>query len=72
MLKNVRLPSTPAMTGNVPSTTGTAPRSPAQPSTNRSLIDSDANAVATTTASGRATKTSTSAMSDPSQAMSSS
>ena len=57
------------MTGNVASTTGTAPRSPAQPSTRRSVVRSGANAVATMTASGRATKTSTSAISVPSSAI---
>ena len=35
------------MTGNVASTTGTAPRRPAQPSTRRSVKLSGANAVAT-------------------------
>ena len=58
------------MIGNVASTTGTAPRNPAHPRTIRSVVFNGAVAVATITASGRATKTSTSAISVPSSAMS--
>ena len=72
MLNSSRLPGTSASTGNVASTTGTAPRSPAQPSTSRSRLPKLANSVAGKTASGRATAAATSASTVPSTAMSSS
>ena len=55
MLKNSWLCGTPSITGKIASTTGTAPRSPAHPSTARSGSVNPANAVATITATGRAT-----------------
>ena len=65
MLKISRLPGTSAITGKVASTTGTAPRSPAQPSTIRSRLPSFANTVAGKTASGRATAAAISASTVP-------
>ena len=65
MLKNVRDSSTWSSTGKVASTTGTAPRSPAQPSTTRSAVVKRSKAVLMKTATGRATKTSTSASAVP-------
>ena len=70
MLKNSVLCGTWAITGKVASTTGTAPRRPAQPSTRRSTAEKRSNAVATNTATGRATKSSTSASAVPSSATS--
>ena len=46
-----------SITGKVASTTGTAPRSPAQPSTTRSCQLKSSRAVATAAESGRATNT---------------
>jgi hypothetical protein len=65
MLKKVLDPSTSSITGKVASTTGTAPRRPAQPSTTRSAIEKRSNAVLTKVATGRATNTSTSASAVP-------
>ena len=55
-----------SITANVASTTGTAPRSPAHPSTMRSRALKSSNAVATATDSGRATNTRTSVSTVPS------
>ena len=65
MLKNVLDSSTWSSTGKVASTTGTAPRSPAQPSTTRSAVVKRSKAVLTKAATGRATNTSTSASAVP-------
>ena len=70
--KTCVLPPTPAMTGKVASTTGTAPRSPAAESARRSLHVNRAGRVAMATATGRETKTSTSASTVPRTATSSS
>ena len=47
------------MIGNVPSTIGTAPRSPAHASTTRSAAANGSRAVSANTATGRATNIST-------------
>ena len=52
MLKNSLLCSTPSITGKVASTTGTAPRSPAQLSTTRSPVVKRSSAVATNVGQG--------------------
>ena len=57
-------------TGKVARTTGTAPRRPAQPSTSRSADAKPLNAVATNTASGRATTAARRASTVPSTATS--
>ena len=66
MLKYSRLLGTPLITGKVASTTGTAPRSPAQPRTSRSRALKRSKAVASAVASGRATKATTRAIRVPS------
>ena len=68
MLKYSWLCGTPSSTGNVASTTGTAPRRPAHPRASRSPAVKRSNAVATATATGRATSISTSARTVPSNA----
>ena len=72
MLKYVLLSGTPSITGNVASTTGTPPRSPAQPSAKRSAALKWSKAVATKAATGRARATSTRAITVPSTQTSSS
>jgi hypothetical protein len=64
--KNSSAPSTPAITGNVASTTGTAPRSPAHPSAIRSGTEKPRPMVPANAAIGRATNTSSSASRIPS------
>ena len=66
------LPPTPAMTGKVARTTGTAPRSPAPESARRSLHVNRAGRVEMATATGREMNTSTSASTVPRTATSSS
>ncbi len=66
MLKKSPLSVTSAITGNVASTTGTAPRRPAQPSTTRSATPKPIRGVETNTASGRATTVTTKASTVPS------
>ena len=68
MLKNSCERGMRSMTGNVASTTGTAPRSPAQPRTACSRQVKPNGVVHRTVASGRATNTSTSARTVPSSA----
>ena len=65
------LPLTPSMTGKVARTMGTAPRRPAPDSTARSAHVKRIGRVATATAIGRETKTSTSASTVPRRATSS-
>ena len=66
MLKNSREWGTSAITGKVASTTGTAPRSPAQPRTSLSLTEKESSAVETKVATGRATNSRSSASTVPS------
>ena len=61
---------TSSITGNVASTTGTAPRRPAQPRNAFSRHSKPLPIVATSVATGRATKTTTSASSVPLPAIS--
>ena len=70
MLKSSRARGTSAITGKVASTTGTAPRRPAQPRIARSGHEKCENSVAGITASGRATTAATIASTVPSTAMS--
>ena len=72
MLKNSLLCSMFSITGKVASTTGTAPRRPAQPTTTRSPAVKRSNAVASAAVRGRAMKTSKSASAVPSSQTSSS
>ena len=71
MLKNVSDCGTSSITGKIASTTGTAPRSPAQPRNAFSGMLKPLPSVLTSVASGRATNTTTSASSVPSHATSS-
>ena len=65
MLKNSTLPAMPAVIGNVASTTGTAPRRPAQPRTTRSATPKPIPSVDANTPSGRATTTTMTASTVP-------
>ena len=69
-LKNSRFRGTSAITAKVASTTGTPPRSPAQPSASRSRAVKSSKIVASAAATGRATTTTTSASTVPSKATS--
>ena len=65
MLKNSSDWGTSAITGKIASTTGTAPRRPAQPSSPFSRASRPLPHVVASIATGRATKTTTSASSEP-------